>query len=367
MLQRSVAGCAVVTVDGHSYRYTLTHRKRGHGTVLVDVGGPGVAVLGAAYPHDLVADLAPRNVLLIDEPWTTAPTLPGCDEALRAWFGALRRSWPEPNQTDVDAGLKAVLHDCDVLSDEPVWGFTPESYRHIVAAIERDRHVGFTSFYGLSFASARLAYLGATIPGAVLASPFPVGMAARNYLRLRDGTHGPPVPPGIVGQRVPHRSRQLTRLDVDAARVESLYLPPASRPRVLSGPDAAAKVGRLSDQLFGRYGVDSISHAMLAYWQETCPALSGWRAADTTHFGLPGQLLRICQLAAERGWMPTVTRPIKRPTCVAEVRGDGIVTAPMSHWLMRRYGWTVSRWVDGGHASSLGLTRCLVSGSRPAT
>lgn len=360
VLQHSVPGCGVVSVDGRDYRYALTRHQGGPGTVLVDVGGPGVAVLGAAYPQDLVSDLASRNVLLVDEPWTTAPDLPGCDEALSAWFLALRRSWPTPEQGLVDAQLTRILDDCNLLSGEAVWGFSKQQYRAVVEVIEREHHLRLDDFYGFSFGSVRLSYLGDLTPESVLTSPFPLGMSAARYLKLRGDVPTPSVSPRLIGAIVANRVSPLTALDIEAARLESLYLAPHARDRLGFGPDAAQMVGRLSDQLFGRYGVASISHALLAYWEETCPALSGWDQVETTRYGLPGQLLRVCQLAAEGGWVPPPIRPIQRPACVASARHDGIVTAPMSRWLSRRYGWTVDEVVGGGHANSRGLTKCLV-------
>jgi len=361
-LQRSIPGCAVVSVDGRTFRYALTTRGGSRDTVLVDVGGPGAAVIGADYPRELVGALAPRNVLVAYEPWTTAPDLPGCDDAMSAWFLALRRSWPTPDQRSVDARLTQVLHDCRLLTDEPVWGFSREQYAEVVEAIARDHHLRLVGFVGFSFASVRLSYLGELIPESVLTSPFPLGMRAARYLEMRQDVRGPRVREGLVGARVANRANPLTRLDIDAARLESLYLEPRARHQVVSGPDAAQMIGRLSDQLFGRYGVASISHALLAYWEETCPALSGWGAVDTTRYGLPGQLLRICQLAFQRGWVLQPIPQVQPPACVANVRRDGIVTPPMSRWLSHRYGWKVDEMIGGGHANSRGLTKCLVTG-----
>jgi len=171
ILQRSIAGCDVVNVGGRTFRYALTNQRGSRGTVLVDVGGPGAAVLGSAYPRELGAQLAPRDVLVIDEPWTMAPDLPGCDAAMSAWFLALRRSWPAPDQRSVDAQLTHVLDDCKLFSERPAWGFSPAQYKDVVEAIERDHHLRVVGFYGFSFASVRLSYLGDLIPESVLTSP----------------------------------------------------------------------------------------------------------------------------------------------------------------------------------------------------
>ncbi|RNM12625.1 hypothetical protein EFL26_18605 [Nocardioides pocheonensis] len=354
-LTRTRSLCRTITLGDRTFRYALTRATTTRKTAVVDVGGPGVAPLGSAYPRDLVRDLGAVNVLVIDEPWTTAAPVAGCDSALTQWYADLRLRWPQPAD---DATLRTVARTCRLFEGDDRWTLGPHTYRALVRAIAAREHLDLTEFYGFSFGSVRWGATADMFKGGVLVSPFPTGMTAARYLALRAGVRPPAIDPDVLGIRPLGRSLDVVPLDVDAARLEALYLAPGARDRMFAGRDRATLVGRLSDQLLGRYGTDSVSHALLAYWDGTCGAVDSWPAAGVSHrYGLPGELLRICSL--QQDTMPMAGSYASRPpTCVAVARGDGIVPERATTWLTSRPGWPAPIVVAGGHATSAGLTAC---------
>jgi hypothetical protein len=215
------------------------------------------------YPRDLISGY-PSNVLLLDEPWPTEPTVPECDAALTSWYGSLRDGWPLVRQDRVDAALERILSACGVLSGEGQWEFTPKTYHTLLDGIADREALKLSRFDGFSFASARWGYASDLFTRGRLASPFPISMGAERYLTMRSNSHGPRPHRSLIGIIPKGRSLSLTQLDLDAAALETRYLPPSARPAALTGRDAASMVAQLSDQLFGRYGVESISHALLS-------------------------------------------------------------------------------------------------------
>lgn len=73
-----------------------------------------------------------------------------------------------------------------------------------------------------------------------------------------------------IGSSINSSSRTIVPADVEAARVFAGQIggPPSSR----------AELARYSDLLWQRYGVGSVSPALLAYWDEVCGNATGWPA-----------------------------------------------------------------------------------------
>jgi hypothetical protein len=347
--------CHVVRVAGKQFRYALIRRTGVRDTVVLDLGGPGTAALAAGYPRDLIARLRDVNVVVLDEPWTTARRSSACDHALTAWYRELRR-WPARVS---EAGRTSVRTSCELFGNNVRGGFTPASYRQLLAAVARRDRLVLKKFYGFSFGATRWSYASSFFDSAILVSPFPVGMKAHAYLEVRAAVKPPLFPQSAVGTRPASRSLRIAPLDLAAAQLEALYLDPAGRDALLALPDAPKVIGRLSDQLLGRYGEDSVSSAILAYWDETCPALSHWEGARPQDFGLTGELLQMCSTQPGRAHAPRTA--VRTPRCVAVVRDDGIVPGAATTWLRSRWHWHRQAVVSGGHATRRGLLRCLGS------
>lgn len=350
-LQRTRPVCRVIESGGRTVRYAIVRRPGADRSVLLDVGGPGAAVLGAGFPREVLGRHSDATVVMVDEPWTTSPRSEECELALRTWYRELRSTWPRGAS---DATVRALVEECGLFDGSHRWALAPDAYRRAVDAIETAERITIDEFWGFSFGSVRWASLGGRLP-ASLVSPFPVGMPAADYLAARNRATTTRLPRKVLGSTPRGRSLVIRELDLAAAELTAGYAAPRDRARLHGVDDPARLVGRLSDQLFGRYGTDSLSSALLGFWEGTCPALSDWDRAGFGAAGLMGELLRICAEAPT----PRGLRVPAGPTCVATVINDAVVPAAMTRWLKRRWAWSQERVVDGPHASLLGLGRCL--------
>jgi hypothetical protein len=362
-LPRQGTNCHVLTVRGRTFRYSLARAGRATtATDLVDIGGPGAAPLGSAYPTDVAALLPSRNVLVIDEPWTTADEHPGCDLALTRWYRDLRSLWPVDSATGADADLARINTACGVFEPDR-WALSPATYREVVRRIAAVERLDLDTYVGFSFGSVRRQAVADLVEKTILVSPFAPGADATRYLRLRATVARPRAPRSLVGLRPGNRSLDLTALDLAAAADETTYLSPARRRTIFHSPYVTTLVGRLADQFFGRYGDDSISHSILGYWAGTCPALEDWEKVPPPAFTTDPRnlVLRMCLQAPTPPGRPEVQPSTGRGVdCVAVSRGDGVtpssLTAP---WIPRRAPVHV---VHGPHASLAGLEACLPRG-----
>jgi hypothetical protein len=353
LIRQNKKSCHVIRVDGQAYRYVLIRRGASRDTTLIDIGGPGSAPLGAGYPRDLMGSLTTTNALLIDEPWTTAKSNPKCDVALSTWYTDLRASWPASEST---ANLRSIKSDCHLFTDSSPWGFTATRYRDLVQQIAKTEHITLTNFYGFSFGAVRWNWSASLFRSALLVSPFPAGMPAAEYVSSKNSEPVPSVDLGVLGAKPPGRSLPISTLDISAAQMQSLYLDPRARAELFTSADAPRVVGKLSDQLFGRYGTASIAHSLLAFWDETCPALADWPKSSMASQGLAGELLSMCSLQPP-------SQPIAltkaQPDCVAFTRNDGVLPDATRVWLRKTRNWPTEIRVPGGHASSAGLESCI--------
>jgi hypothetical protein len=357
-LLRSVNGCAIIDLGDQRYRYALIRRPGAAKTVVVDPGGPGVAVLGAGYPREIVDFFQDENVLLVDEPWATAASMPSCDAALSSWYEALRATWPRPDRELVDTKIEKIITDCGLFGNDPAWGFSPQQYRALLTAITDKNQLHLDTFVGFSFGSARWDYSADLFDRGWLVSPFPVGMPAQQYVNIEASVRAPGLDRKILGGTVRGRSLPISELDLAAAQAESLYLPPPARFSLFGGGDEGYLVGRLADQFMGRYGVNSISRNVLAFWQETCPALNGWGTLQVSpSHDLRGEMLRVCAVAGTR-LMPNAISDVKQPSCVVAVRGDGVTPWETATWLNQMRHWATNFVISGGHANGAGVERC---------
>jgi hypothetical protein len=159
----------------------------------------------------------------------------------------------------------------------------------VLRSIEEHDHVSIDAFVGASFGAVRWAYDSGRYRWAILIRPYPIDVSGtailRERARLIDDQQPPaPVDAAIRGDSVlADRSIPLVPLDGVSARVFA-----AERAEALTSRDI---VGLDADLLWQRYGTDSISPALLAYWQEVCGTTTDWpmvewdgTVADTTGF-----------------------------------------------------------------------------------
>jgi hypothetical protein len=349
--------CRFVRVDGRPYRYALVPGGAASaGLTLLDPGGPGSSLFGRGWPADSLARLRSTDVLVLEEPWVIAGYPAECRTSMTSWYRALSAGG------DGSAAAGHVAHDCDLFTGR--WGWDAETYGKVLSAVLAQEHRTPDAFVGFSFGSARLAYAeaaGVRFSRVDLYSPFPVGASAADWLhaRERDLARGPVFSDAVVGTAPEGRSIAVSASDVGAAEVQAQYFDRRTRRSLSAQAQDARLVGRLSDMLFGRYGVDDLSPALLAYWDETCTALRGWTAAGTGSF--LARFDSVCSAAADSATLAAPSGGVEA-TCVAGSREDGIVpVALLRQWAATR------RWhlaVAGGrHADPALMRRCAV-GSR---
>jgi hypothetical protein len=364
--------CHSVTVGGRTWRYALLRASAPTArTALVDIGGPGEAVLSgrnglgslqAAHPS-----LARRyNLLFVEEPWVTRTPPAGCWDALGAFYRSVRRA-----HGSAAARGAAVARRCSVGAEPRRWGFDPRSFGSVVAAVERREGIAVGGFVGLSFASVRWSYLAArSLDWSVLLRPFPLRATGRELVAARAeataaladavATGRPASGAAAPTSGGSARSLPVTGFDRLSALVGLAYLDRAELarlgPGVVSGRDRAT-IGALSDRLWLRYGDDQISPAYLAYLDEVCGATGSW-PAPPSRVGTVGGVLGAAHLPCRA----VAGRPLPRPAtgrlCLVTSPTDAVTPeAPARRSFPTSVAWV--RSTDRSHSSFDGLPACL--------
>lgn len=363
--------CHSVTVGGHTWRYALLRASASTArTALVDLGGPGEAVLsgrnGLGSLQTAHPSLAKRyNLLFVEEPWVTRTPPAGCQDALGAFYRAVRGA-----QGTAAARGAAVARRCSVGAEPRRWGFDPATFGSVVAAIERREGIAVSGFVGLSFASVRWSYLaGRPLDWSVLLRPFPLRASGRELVAARAEATAALVDAVARGRRAPRaapasdgstRSLAVTGFDRRSALVGLAYLDQAELdrlgPGVVSGNDRAT-IGELSDRLWLRYGDEQISPAYLAYLDEVCGAAGSW-PARLSRVETVGDVL----VAAHLPCHAVASRPLPRPAtgrlCLVTSPADAVTPEA----LVRRSFPASVAWVRSAarsHSSFDGLPACL--------
>jgi hypothetical protein len=360
--------CEAVEISGRVWRYAyLPAAKPTADTVVVDFGGPGLAVLSgearigdfrAAYPT-----LASRyNLVIPEEPWVTQVIRPECEDAMTRYYLAARSM-----RAEVASAGREVSDACGLGGSSQEWGFTPSSYTRLIQAISSRHSLVIKGFVGQSWGSVRLSYLGsARIDWAVLLRPYPLGVSADALVeersRLLDKLAAPVQRMNAV--RTSDRSVEISQFDQFSAVVGLGYVDDESVPALLPGirnGTALGEIGRLSDMLWMRYGTDSISPGRLAQIQEQCSVIgptSGSLAPGTAdvRWVIAAQLAPCGSLPRT----PTNPWPTSR-VCVVSSPLDTVTPDALVH---QAYGTTSSgiervQSAKRSHSSFDGLETCL--------
>jgi hypothetical protein len=364
--------CRSVTVGGHTWRYAILRASAPTTrTALVDLGGPGEAVLsgrnGLGSLQSAHPSLAKRyNLLFVEEPWVTRTPPAGCQDALGAFYRAVRGA-----QGTAAARGAAVARRCSVGAEPRRWGFDPATVGSVVAAIERREGIAVSGFVGLSFASVRWSYLaGRPLDWSVLLRPFPLRARGRELVAARAQAtaaltgavaSGRPSPGAAApGSGRPIRSLPVTRFDRLSALIGLAYLDRAEldrlAPGVVNGSDRAT-IGELSDRLWLRYGDDQISPAYLAYLDEVCGTAGSWPAPRSRVWTVADVLA-----AAHLPCRAVASRPLPRPAtgrlCLVTSPADAVTPEALAR---RSFPASVAwaRSADRSHSSFDGLGACL--------
>ena len=214
-------------------------------TVLVDLGGPGQAILSGSHSlgafGDDFAELGGRyNLLFLEEPWVTQEIPESCNAELSALLNTVRAGRPASTNAANVAQFCQLAQRPGQQPGQPIpsrdWGFDPAVYADLVAAIVQRHKLAFTGFIGHSWGAARLDYLMSDTaeapPGwnslawSVLVRPYPLGVDISALIaeRSRMLRHAFPYPlQAIPSTVIDSRSLPVTAFDQASAAVELGY------------------------------------------------------------------------------------------------------------------------------------------------
>lgn len=183
--------CRSVEFPGGVARYALLRSESPtDSTLLLDFGGPGISVLSGPYRLAEVRKLLleqglERNLLIVEEPWVTANLEASCASALASVSEAI--------ETGNSQEFAEILDPCLTQGGtKQTWrfGFNPDDLAAVIAAITEFEAIAIDEILGVSFGSARAAYLNGHLDDASvsLISPYPIGAKLGDVLDERATT-----------------------------------------------------------------------------------------------------------------------------------------------------------------------------------
>jgi hypothetical protein len=358
--------CSSVTVDGRAQRYQLTRSASTKKTVIVDFGGPGLAVLsgafglggfGAAQP-----ELAGYNLLFVEEPWVTAPLPDGCDEALTGYYRSLRDA---PATSD----RAAAKLNANCLGPGSHWGFDPATYTRTLRQIAQREGLELTGFVGYSFGDVRFAYAkGLGLRWGVFVRPYSLDVPGREIVAARAvAVAGLVARARKLGSQPDTtsalRSVPVTSFDELSAEVALSYLDETNfhqYGREVADRTNPARIGSLSDDLWRRYDTERISPAYLAYLSEVCRATPDWPTIRSVRN--PGDVI-----AASTGPCAATGAPASAAldlpssnVCVVTGDNDPVIPARVVKTMIAEHPrWRQVKSGTKDHLSRDGLAECV--------
>lgn len=352
-LVRTTEQCSSVDYAGSSWRYSLVRaEQKTNRTVIVDLGGPGTAILsGQGGPTDFrqtFPDIAgTNNLLFVEEPWVTRQPDDQCVGALSDHYRAAR-SLAGPDF----APARQVHERCHIGAEPLRWGFDPALYPGVMSRIAQSESLELNGFIGHSFGSARLAYLSSlNLKWAVLTRPFPVGATGREIISSRAALADQVVTnlnlaiahpsAAAAGDVVAGRSLKVTDFDRLSAQLRVPYLSDEQRrtlPGILLGAEGPAAVAELSDSVWQRYGNYELSPAYLAYLDETCAVAGQWprNAGNEGSASLTGILLS-AHLPCGDATPKKVRIPAGIPICAVTSKADAVTSEDLFRQVTDQY------------------------------
>jgi hypothetical protein len=358
--------CSSVTVDGRAQRYQLTRKASTKKTVIVDYGGPGLAVLsgafglggfGAAQP-----EFAGYNLLFVEEPWVTAPLPDDCDAALTGYYRSLRSA---PATSD----RAAAKLNAECLGPGSHWGFDPETYTRTLRQIAQRENLELTGFVGYSFGNVRFAYAkGLGLRWGVFVRPYPLNVPARQIVAARAGAvaglvkRARKLSPKPDTTSAP-RSVPVTSFDQISADVALSYLDETDFQqygREVADRTNAARIGSLSDDLWRRYDTERISPAYLAYLSEVCRATPHWPGVRSVRDPADVIAASTAPCAAKGAPAPAALDLPSADICVVTDDNDPVVPARLAKTMLTDHPhWRQVKSGTKDHLSHDGLAECV--------
>jgi hypothetical protein len=356
-----VRGCHEIEVGGRPYRYYFAPpTSGGNRALLVDLGGPGLSLAGVLpqdyetqFRKDLGTLAQDRALLLLEEPWVTAPGDPACSDSSARFYSWLRRNWRA-----VGAAHPPDMH-CPWGKGR--YGWSPGTYRGVLGAVMQRHGILNIHMAALSFGAVRYSYVDDIVGSAVLARPAAVpGTSIDSVLHARRDR---------IWQSILAMCAECQRVDVEqrlSATImkyakNSTPVPLRSVPLIdfdvasafvaqgIGGAGAASSLAwhsssgefdvgaaaDLSDALWLRVGEEAVSPGFVAYVDEYCQAYPGAAerpAVDPVHSVLSAPTV-LC------GETPSVKKEPRPVACT--VAGSADASAPPAFaqtWRVREDG-----------------------------
>lgn len=374
--------CYAIEVDGRTFRYSLLPPKGeaeiadGAPVTIYDPGGPGVSILSGEYRlSEVQENIAPDTALLaIEEPWVTAEVSEECTDSLSEVYDTVRTM----NAVKSSRAAELLRVRCE-LAEGARFGFSPAIYANVVEQIVGRHRLELEAFVGSSFASMRLAYLGARdieFGRAILLNPFPWGADVdeinshrAQMLRSMSGAEVV-LDRSDEGGEIAGRSVPVSEFDFASAVVEFGYVPEGRRSvaaREFAGGESLKNVGAFSDELWQRFGVNSLSPGMLALWSEGCHA-TGESSIEPKAVGeridfilwalaapCDGERVRVLRQGMSVAAQADAWKRAQVDTCVVSAKSDSVTPASLvSKYFPHAH---VVETDTASHASSLKAVR----------
>lgn len=374
------AGC--VSTEG--VRYFLAGKHDANTAVVVDLGGPGLAIGATTVLKDFVAALPKslveeHRVIALDEPWTYLPaTSEACEAAAGRWLRVGRESLSTSNRSLLQAASE-LREECSAEFENSGW--SQQHYREAVAAALRNEDVQLQGFIGASFGAARRLYLDGEIQPdwTILVDPAPPNGTLIDLLQDRTFAAQHALTTACATCTDEHLAMAALSLDVTPMPIEGRSLPVtgadllsaiavgAKQPppiqhalaQALRGPDASvetlATVGQTSDAAWGRYGTHSLAPSSFAYFAEVCAAYPGAPAAEQqTSIGRALGALHSPCIDGPSSGLPD---PPIADLCIVTHTGD-VVAGPATQRWTAAYPHAVSHPLAPGPHGSPDLVGC---------
>ena len=374
--------CFNVDVDGTTYRYGFASagfledsgRTPAGQAVIVDPGGPGASVLAggglsAIASSYLLGGLSDFDLVVIEEPWVTTEVSDQCATSMTEFYHTFRPPFPESRVPNA----RNVSENCKLLTTK--WGLSEDTYSDILDAIESEQNTKIRGFVGASFGSVRWTYADPQrFDFAVFSRPFPINindshsfLSARSDAIASETADAPALT--LSGVAPAGRSLPVETSDVVAARI-------AAAAQGLS-PSTEAEIGEWSDGLWQRFGEDSISPALLAYWQEFCPRIGavgyatnedgihgGWAGDPADVYAYLQAFHQVCDFVSD----PHAQQyPSLQNVCAVLSQADTVTPAQLAHYDFKFSGASIVVSNEANHRSLDGLNECVNQLSLTAT
>lgn len=355
--------CGTVALEGSEYRYSL-HKPDGglsRDTVLIDLGGPGTALLSGEHELSRLAEeyifsKGDYNVIFIEEPWVAQPVPEQCRLAMSEFYDTAR------NQPAGARSAANPLHEaCDLESG--LWGHNPEAYQLALKAISEQEGIEIVGFLGLSFGSARWSYLGdMDLDWTVLHNPFPLGVHLKDVLATRGTGVSDTLSSESDGDILETEAEN--SFDFLSAAVRIGYLEGDRRDELIAALDAGDQnlVSQASRDTWSAYSDKFMRPSYLALLEEVCR----FSAAEIPEVDVPRSpedILYLIHAPCSGVGEHEPIIPSVRSLCVSSSRSDIVSDQELVESAFKRLPLPQESLIfetnEGGHSSTDGLGDCL--------